>query len=74
MAINLNSDFNPQYAHHTFKYRIVVLLSKVISNVTPDTIKDIFQFQSYFEMFSYMREIKRFRPDMRIQAFVDARR
>jgi len=42
VAINLNSEFQAQYVHHTYKYRVVVLVSKVIVTLTPDALKDVF--------------------------------
>jgi hypothetical protein len=43
VAINLNPDYNPAYkSQETFKYRVVILNSKVILSVTPAIVKDLF--------------------------------
>ena len=48
-----------------------VLVSKLILQATPDTLRDLLGFKEFTEMASYGQELKKFRPTMRIQAFVD---
>ena len=66
VAINLNNDFNPRFKNEDFKYNICVLCSKVILQVSPNVVKDIFEMRAYFEMQSYVQELKRYRPAIRI--------
>lgn len=69
MSINLKKSFNP--STDLYKYQINTLVSQVSLNVTPQTLRDILKFQSFLEMFSYSRDLKRFRPPVRIQTFID---
>lgn len=48
-------------------------MSKAIISVTPDVLKDLMQMKAFLEMFSYAKDLKKYRPDIRIQAFIDAR-
>jgi hypothetical protein len=40
-------------------------------NLNPDIAKDLFRFRAFIEMFSYCRDLKKFRPLLRIQSFID---
>jgi len=40
-------------------------------NLNPDLLRDILKFGAFVEMFSYAKDLKRFRPLIRIQTFVD---
>ena len=66
VAINLNSDYNPRYKSEDFKYNICVLCSKVILQVSPNVVKDVFEMRAYLEMQTYVQELKRYRPAARI--------
>ena len=48
------------------------MVSKVILSVTPEAVKDIKQLQAYFEMQGYNKELKRYRPFIKIQTMIDA--
>lgn len=73
IALNFNSDFNPTHKkNETFKYQVVVLQSKVILSVTPAMVKDLFQMNAYLEMQSYVKDLKRYRPTIRIKTMIDA--
>ena len=63
----------PTNPNHKYKYRVAVLLSKLILSVSPEAVKDLMQFKMYKEMQSYATDLRRFRPDIRIQAFINAR-
>jgi hypothetical protein len=41
-------------------------MSKTIISVTPDVLKDMFQMKAFLEMFSYAKDLKKYRPDIRI--------
>lgn len=71
VAINLNNLYNPTYKQEVFKYNTTVLVSKLIATTTPDLCRDLMQFSSYFESYSYVKDLKKYRPLMRIQAFID---
>jgi hypothetical protein len=43
-----------------------VLLSKTIVSVTPDVLKDMFQMKTFLEMISYAKDLKKYKPDIRI--------
>jgi hypothetical protein len=64
--MNFNTMYNPAFKDEPFKYQIVVLVSKLIYTVTPDVLKDIKQLAVYFETFGYSKDIKRYRPTIRI--------
>ena len=72
VAINLNNDYNPQFKDDPFKYRVAILVSKVILSVTPDCVKDVFQLKAFLEMNSYIKELRRYRPTIRLQTMIDA--
>ncbi len=69
MSINLKKSFNP--AIDSYKYQINTLVSQISLNLSPQVLRDILKFQSFLEMFSYAKDLKRFRPPVRIQAFID---
>ena len=73
VAINMNNMYNPTYKQELFKYKITTLISKIIVTTTPDLCRDLMQFVSYAETFSYVEDLKKFRPKMRIQAFIEYR-
>ena len=50
-----------------------MLVSKIILTTTPDLCRDMMQFVSYAETFSYVEDLKKFRPTMRLQAFIEYR-
>lgn len=49
-------------------------IDKIICNLNPATIKDIMKFNQYLEGQSFLRELQRFRPIIRIQKFIDLRK
>ena len=67
VAMNFNQDYNPLFKEEEFKYRIVVLVSKVILAVSPSVVKDIFELRAYLEMQSYQEVLRRYRPAVRIK-------
>ena len=73
VAINMNNMYNPTYKQELFKYQCTTLVSKVILTTTPDLCRDLMQFVSYAETFSYVQDLKKFRPKMRVQAFIEYR-
>ena len=72
VAMNFNNSYNPAYKNEPFKYQIAVLNSKVILSVTPAIVKDIFQLQAYLEMQSYIKELRRYRPSIKIITMIAA--
>lgn len=73
VAINMNNMYNPTYKQELFKYQTTCLVSKLILTTTPDLCRDMMQFVSYAETFSYVEDLKKFRPTMRLQAFIEYR-
>ena len=73
VAINMNNMYNPTYKQELFKYQCTVLVSKLIATTTPDLCRDLMQFVSYAETFSYVQDLKKYRPTIRIQAFIEMR-
>lgn len=63
-SINLKKSFNP--AVDKYKYQINTIISTINLNLSPTSLRDILKFQSFLEMFSYAKELKRFRPPLRI--------
>lgn len=63
-SINLKKSFNP--LTDSYKYQINTIISQISLNVSPHSLRDILKFQSFLEMFSYAKELKRFRPPLRI--------
>lgn len=73
MAINMNNMYNPTYKQELFKYQCTILVSKIIATTNPDLLRDMMQFASFAETFSYISDLKKFRPTMRLQAFIEYR-
>ena len=73
MAINMNNMYNPTYKQELFKYQCTILVSKIIATTNPDLLRDMMQFASFAETFSYINDLKKFRPTMRLQAFIEYR-
>lgn len=69
LSINLNNKFNPKTDN--YKYQINGIISKVDVNINPQITYDILRFKSFMEIFSYMKDIKRFRPLQRVSAFIN---
>lgn len=57
-----------------YKYRIAVINEKVRLNCNPITLCDFMRFRQYLEGQSYLNDLARYRPQIRIQAFIDYRR
>jgi len=55
---NMNSD--------EYKYRIAVVNEKVRVNLNPLIIRDILKFNEYREIQSYLPDLKRFRPFIKV--------
>lgn len=72
IAINLNNLYNPAFKDEPFKYQIVILVSKTIFTFTPTVLKDLKQLSVYFETFSYSKDLKRYRPNIKISDMIDA--
>ena len=73
VAINLNTCYVPDYKLEPFKYNVTVLVSNVILNLSPDVLKDVVGEAIFAQMFSYREQLKKFRPRIRIQSFINAR-
>jgi hypothetical protein len=41
-------------------------MSKAIISVTPDVLKDLMQMKAFLEMFGYAKDLKKYKPDIRI--------
>lgn len=67
-SINLNKNFRP--GQDNYKYQINTLITTINFSLTPDIIRDILKFQTFIEMFSYAKDLKRFRPLFRIESFL----
>lgn len=67
-SINLNKSFKP--ATDQYKYQINTIISYINLNIIPETIRDLFKFKAFLEMFSYAKDLKRYRPIFRIQNFI----
>lgn len=63
-SINLNKSFRP--LEDPYKYQINTLLSQITVNLSPNVVRDILKFQAFLEMFSYSKDLKRFRPPLRL--------
>jgi hypothetical protein len=57
-----------------YKYRIAVINDKVRLNVNPVTLCDVMRFRQYLEGQTYLKDLARYRPQIRIQSFIDYRR
>ena len=73
VAINLNKLYTPLYKEEPFKYNVTTLISNVIFNVDPEVLSEIVNVIVFVQMFQYNSQMKKFRPRIRIQAFIDAR-
>ena len=47
------------------------LISSINANLDPNVVRDILKFKSFLEMFSYTKDLKRYRPLMRVQNFIE---
>ena len=57
-----------------YKYKIAISIEKVRFNFNPITLRDQQKFKQYLEAQSYIKDLRRFRPHIRIQTFIDYRR
>lgn len=73
VAINLNTCYVPQYEQQPFKYSVGVLVSNVVTNLSPKVITKLFDATEYAQMNSYREQLKKFRPRFRIKAFLTQR-
>jgi len=74
VAINLNTSYNSALPYHSYKHQVNVLVSRLHLNLQPDTVRDIFLLKEMIEMHSYQNDLKRYRPLVRIQTFINARK
>jgi hypothetical protein len=66
------NSYNP--VRDEYKYRIAVINEKVRVNINPITLVDFMRFRQYLEGQSYLSDLARYRPQIRIQAFIDYRK
>ena len=72
VAINLNEYYNPTYKkNEPFKYHVAVLVSKIKVSLDQHIARDLVQFTTCSEQFSYQQQLKKYRPCTRIQSFID---
>jgi hypothetical protein len=57
-----------------YKYRIAVITEKVKVNLHPLTLRDIMKHNWHSEAIGYIPELKKFRPVLKIQSFIDLRK
>lgn len=69
VSINLNTSYNLE--EDPYKYQINAIVSPIKVEISPPIVRDILKFQSFIEMFSYAKDLKRFRPLFRVQQFID---
>lgn len=74
VAINLNTCYVPNYQPEPFKYNVTVLVSNVVANINPEMLKQVVGASIYAQMFSFREQLQKFRPRIRIQAFIEKRR
>ena len=67
-SLRIQFGFRNSYDPQTdeYKYRISIVNDKVRVNVRPDTLVDVMYFNQYNEGQSFMKELQRFRPILRI--------
>ena len=71
MHFSLRSDF--QAKRDNYKYKISIAIDKLTFNLFPDTLTDLLSFRQFLEGQSYVRDLQKFRPLLRIQTFIDLR-
>lgn len=64
--------YNPD--NDEYKYRVAIVNDKIRLNIKPLTLCDMMRFNQYQELQSYLADLKRFRPMIRIQTFIDLRK
>ena len=62
--INMNKSYDHQ--NDPYKYQVNTLVSSINANLDPNVVRDILKFKSFLEMFSYAKDLKRYRPLMRV--------
>lgn len=62
-SINLNNNYKSK---DPYRYQFNILISAIKFNLTPEITRDIHKFKAFMEMFSYSKELKRFRPLIRL--------
>lgn len=65
------NSYNPNVDE--YKYRVAVVNDKVRLNIKPLTLCDMMRFVQYSELQTYIHDLKRYRPMLRIQTFIDLR-
>ena len=75
-SVRIQFSFRNSYNRNTddYKYRIAIVNEKIRSNMHPLTIRDIMRFSQYQEALTYVLDLKKFRPILRIQSFIDLRK
>jgi hypothetical protein len=69
--LSFRTSFDPMVDE--YKYKIAILNDKVKVVLNPLILADVMRFNQYLEGFSYSFDLKRFRPIIRIQTFIDLR-
>ena len=57
-----------------YKYRIAVVNDKIRLNINPTTLVDTMRFAQYYGGQTYIEDLQRYRPLMKIQTFIDIRK
>ena len=76
MTCRIQFAFRNSYnqAQDEYKYRIAIVNEKVRINISPNVLKDIMKYQQYLEGYTYLYDLQRFRPQIKVQAFIDYRK
>jgi hypothetical protein len=75
-TVRIQFAFRNSYNRNTddYKYRIAIITDKIKLNVHPLTIRDVMRHNWYNEALTYIPDLKKFRPVLRIQTFIDLRK
>lgn len=72
MQFSFRNTHDPQ--QDAYKYKVAIGIEKLRINLSPSKNQELLHLQQSLEAHSYQVEIKRFRPLVRLQNFIDARK
>lgn len=72
MQFCLRNSFDPSV--DSYKYKISISIEKIRFNVSPNKCHEFLLQRWFVESHSYVQELKRFRPLVRLQTLIDARK
>ena len=76
ITYRMQFSFRNTYKHSqdSYKYKLAIMINKIQINMNPQRLRDMLRFRQYLEAQTYIRELQKYRPHIRIQTFIDYRK